>query len=124
MEFVNITAQVQAFVTQSGIKEGLLLCNTMHTSSSVFIDDADEGLYKDFEAFANRVAPWDPIEQYRHNVNGEVNGAAHIQRTVFGREVTVAITEGKLHLGKWESIHYGEFDGKRAKKLLVKIIGH
>jgi secondary thiamine-phosphate synthase enzyme len=123
MSFQNITALIEAEVASSGVKEGFVLVNSMHTSSSVFIDDDDAGLYVDLEAFANRTAAWDPIEQYRHNVNGEVNGAAHLQRAVFGREAVIAITAGKLHLGKWERVLYGEFDGMRAKKVLVKVLG-
>ncbi len=123
MEFVFLQPQVEAVLKESGIKDGMVLVNTMHTSASVFVDDHDEGLIKDMEEFASRLAPWDPIEMYKHNVNGEVNGAAHIQRAFFGREVVVGVTDGALHLGKWERILYGEFDGKRAKKVLVKVMG-
>jgi secondary thiamine-phosphate synthase enzyme len=125
MEFRNLTPDVRAAVAESGVKEGLVLVNSMHTSSSVFVDDADEALYADLEHFAARTAPWDPVAAYKHNTAnpGEENGAAHLQRAVFGREVVVAITAGALHLGKWESILYGEFDGKRAKKILIKVIG-
>ncbi len=123
MEFSNLTERVAEVVKASGVREGIVLVNSMHTSASVFVDDHDELLFADFEAFAARTAPWDPEGAYKHNVNGETNGAAHLQRTVFGREVVVAVTEGALHLGKWERILYGEFDGLRAKKVLVKVLG-
>ena len=121
-EFINITPQINACLQESGISEGLLLCNAMHITASVFINDDDSGLHQDFEDFLERLAPEKPYEQYRHN-GFEDNGDAHIKRTIMGREVVVAVTNGKLDFGPWEQIFYGEFDGKRRKRVLVKIIG-
>lgn len=120
--FVNITETLQKCVDESGIKEGLLLCNAMHITASVFINDDEEGLLRDFEIWLEKLAPEKPHSQYYHNV-GEDNADAHLKRTIMGREVVVAITDGKLDLGPWEQIFYGEFDGKRKKRVLVKIIG-
>ena len=120
--FINITPQVEACVSESGIKEGLLLCNSMHITSSVFINDDETGLHKDFEIFLEKLAPEKPYSQYYHN-GYEDNADAHLKRTIMGREVVVAITNGKLDFGPWEQIFYGEFDGKRRKRVLVKIIG-
>ena len=121
--FINITPQVQACLVESGIREGLALVNAMHISASVFINDDEPGLHHDFEAWLEKLAPHEPIEQYRHNDTGEDNADAHIKRQVMGREVVVAITAGKLDFGPWEQIFYGEFDGRRAKRVLVKLIG-
>mgnify|MGYP006289267809 CR=1 FL=1 len=121
--FVNITANVDDCIEQSGIKDGLLLCNTMHITSSVFINDHESGLHQDFEDWLEGLAPHAPISRYRHNDTGEDNGDAHLKRTIMGREVVVAITDGKLDFGPWEQIFYGEFDGRRRKRVLVKIIG-
>lgn len=121
-EFINITPQINACLQDSGISEGLLLCNAMHITASVFINDDESGLHQDFEDFLERLAPEKPYEQYRHN-GFEDNGDAHIKRTIMGREVVVAVTNGKLDFGPWEQIFYGEFDGKRRKRVLVKIIG-
>ena len=121
-EFVHITPQVEECVKESGVKEGLVLCNAMHITASVFINDNESGLHQDFEDFLERIAPEKPHSQYRHNTY-EDNADAHIKRTIMGREVVVAITNGKLDLGPWEEIFYGEFDGKRPKRVLVKIIG-
>lgn len=121
-EFINITPLVQSCLRESGIKEGLLLCNAMHITSSVFINDDETGLHKDFEFFLEKLAPEKPYEQYYHN-GFEDNADAHLKRTIMGREVVVAITDGKLDFGTWEQIFYGEFDGKRKKRVLVKIIG-
>jgi len=121
-EFINITPLVEECVRESGIKEGLLLCNAMHITASVFINDDEPGLHKDFENFLEKLAPEKPYDQYYHNTY-EDNADAHLKRTIMGREVVVAITDGKLDLGPWEQIFYGEFDGKRKKRVLVKIIG-
>lgn len=121
-EFINITSLVQSCLQESGIKEGLLLCNAMHITASVFINDDEEGLHRDFENFLEKIAPEKPHDQYFHN-RYEDNADAHIKRSVMGREVVVAITGGKLDFGPWEQIFYGEFDGKRKKRVLVKIIG-
>jgi secondary thiamine-phosphate synthase enzyme len=120
--FVNITSEVEQCVRESGVKEGLLLCNAMHITASVFINDDESGLHHDFEVWLEKLAPHEPVSQYRHNV-GEDNGDAHLKRSVMGREVVVAITEGRLDFGPWEQIFYGEFDGRRKKRVLVKIIG-
>ena len=119
---INITPEVEACLRESGIKEGLLLCNAMHITASVFINDDESGLHKDFEIFLERLAPEKPYDQYHHN-GYEDNADAHLKRTIMGREVVVAITNGKLDFGTWEQIFYGEFDGKRPKRVLVKIIG-
>lgn len=121
-EFINLTPQVEAALKESRIQEGLCLVNAMHITASVFINDDERGLLKDFEDFLERLAPYD-LKGYRHHQTGEDNGAAHLKRQLFGREVVVAITEGKLDFGPWEQIFYGEFDGGRKKRVLVKIIG-
>ena len=121
--FVNITGEVQAAIDESGIREGLVLINAMHISASVFINDDERGLMTDWETWLEKLAPEKPHNQYRHNDTGEDNADAHLKRTVMGREVVCAITEGKLDFGPWEQIFYGEFDGKRKKRVLVKIIG-
>lgn len=120
--FLNITATIEECLEQSGIREGLLLCNAMHITASVFINDDESGLHQDFEDWLEQLAPEKPYSRYRHN-GYEDNGDAHLKRTVMGREVVVAVTEGRLDLGPWEQIFYGEFDGKRRKRVLVKIIG-
>ncbi len=120
--FVNITRQVEQCLQESGIREGLLLCNAMHITASVFINDDESGLHADFENFLEKLAPEKPYSQYRHN-GYEDNGDAHIKRTIMGREVVVAVTDGRLDFGPWEQIFYGEFDGKRPKRVLIKIIG-
>ncbi len=119
---VNITGQVEDCLAESGIREGLLLCNAMHISASVFINDDESGLHHDFEVWLEKLAPEKPYAQYRHN-GFEDNADAHLKRTIMGREVVVAVTGGKLDFGPWEQIFYGEFDGKRSKRVLVKIIG-
>lgn len=121
-ELIDITAQVEAALEESGIREGLLLCNAMHITASVFINDNESGLHADFLDWLEKAAPHEPVSSYRHNV-GEDNADAHIKRQIFGREVVVAVTEGQLHFGPWERIFYGEFDGMRRKRVLVKIIG-
>ncbi|MHB8766732.1 MAG: secondary thiamine-phosphate synthase enzyme YjbQ [Deferrisomatales bacterium] len=121
--FVNITPQVEACLRESGIQEGLLLCNAMHITASVFINDDERGLHQDFEKWLEGLAPHEPLGRYQHNRTGEDNGDAHLKRTLMGREVVVAVTGGKLDLGPWEQIFYGEFDGRRRKRVLVKIIG-
>jgi secondary thiamine-phosphate synthase enzyme len=120
---INITPQVREALQESGIKEGLCLVNAMHITASVFINDDESGLHQDYEDWLEELAPHEPIEQYRHNRTGEDNADAHLKRQIMGREVTVAITEGRLDLGPWEQIFYGEFDGRRRKRVLVKIIG-
>jgi secondary thiamine-phosphate synthase enzyme len=121
--FINITAQVADCLKESGIQEGLLLVNAMHITASVFINDDEPGLHHDYEDWLERLAPHEPISQYRHNRTGEDNGDAHLKRQVMGREVVVAVTQGKMDFGPWEQIFYGEFDGRRRKRVLVKIIG-
>ncbi len=121
--FVNITPDVENLVSKSGIKEGLCLVNAMHITASVFINDNESGLHYDYEKWLEELAPHEPIEDYRHNDTGEDNADAHLKRQVMGREVVVAITNGKLDFGPWETIFYGEFDGRRNKRVLVKIIG-
>jgi len=122
-EFVNITPDVEKLVVKSGIKEGLCLVNAMHITASVFINDNESGLHHDYEKWLEELAPHEPIDHYRHNDTGEDNAAAHLKRQVMGREVVVAITDGQLDFGPWETIFYGEFDGRRNKRVLVKIIG-
>lgn len=122
--FVNITPKVEDALAKSGIKEGMCLVNPMHITASVFINDNESGLHHDYEKFLERIAPHAPIEQYRHNDTGEDNADAHIKRQLMGREVVVAVTKGKLDFGTWEQIFYGEFDGRRRKRVLVKIIGN
>lgn len=121
-ELINITSQVAQCLRESGIREGLLLCNAMHITASVFINDDEAGLHQDFEAWLEGLAPEKPCSRYRHN-GFEDNADAHLKRTVMGREVVVAVTDAKLDLGPWEQLFYGEFDGKRRKRVLVKIIG-
>lgn len=120
--FVNITSEVEASLRESGVKEGLVLCNAMHITASVFINDNESGLHADFERWLEKLAPEKPYSQYAHN-GAEDNGDAHLKRTIMGREVLVAVSNGKLDFGQWEQIFYGEFDGKRRKRVLVKIIG-
>ena len=122
-EFVNITPDVEKLVVKSGIKEGLCLVNAMHITASVFINDNESGLHHDYEKWLEELAPHEPIEHYRHNDTGEDNADAHLKRQVMGREVVIAITNGQLDFGPWETIFYGEFDGRRNKRVLVKIIG-
>jgi len=122
-QFINITPQVEEVLRESGIREGLCLVNAMHISASVFINDDERGLHHDFEVWLEKLAPEKPHNQYRHNDTGEDNADAHIKRTVMGREVVVAVTNGHLDFGPWEQIFYGEFDGMRKKRVLVKIIG-
>ena len=121
--FVNITLQVRECVRDSGVREGFVLVNAMHITASVFINDDEHGLHQDYEKWLEELAPHEPVKQYRHNDTGEDNADAHMKRQVMGREVVVAITEGKLDFGPWEQIFYGEFDGRRKKRVLVKIIG-
>jgi len=121
-EFINITPQVEEALRESGIKEGFVLCNAMHITASVFINDDESGLHHDFEVWLEKLAPEKPYSQYRHN-GAEDNADAHLKRSVMGREVVVAVTNGRLDFGPWEQIFYGEFDGKRKKRVLVKIIG-
>lgn len=120
--FINITSQIEECLRESGIREGLILVNAMHITASVFINDDESGLHQDFEVWLEKLAPHAPVAQYRHNVV-EDNADAHLKRQVMGREVVVAVTDGKLDFGPWEQIFYGEFDGRRKKRALVKIIG-
>ncbi len=122
-EYINITGTVENIVSKCGIKEGICLVNAMHITASIFINDNENGLINDFDDFLENLAPHEPTDHYRHNRTGENNADAHLKRTVMGRECVVAITKGKLDFGPWEQIFYGEFDGMRAKKVLVKIIG-
>jgi secondary thiamine-phosphate synthase enzyme len=121
--FINITRQVEDSLRESGVTEGLALVNAMHITASVFINDDESGLHQDYEEFLEALAPHEPVSRYKHNLTGEDNGDAHIKRQVMGREVVVAITNGKLDFGPWEQIFYGEFDGGRRKRVLVKIMG-
>jgi secondary thiamine-phosphate synthase enzyme len=121
--FINITPQVEKLLIESGFQEGLCLVNAMHITASVFINDDERGLHQDYDVWLERIAPHEPTGQYLHNNTGEDNADAHMKRQIMGREVVVAITEGKLHFGPWEQIFYGEFDGNRRKRVLVKIIG-
>jgi secondary thiamine-phosphate synthase enzyme len=121
-ELINITPQVEEAVKKSGVKEGLCLVNAMHITASVFINDDEEGLHQDFSQWLEKLAPY-AVNKYKHNLSGEDNGDAHLKRTIMGREVVVAITDGKLDFGPWEQIFYGEFDGRRRKRVLIKIIG-
>ena len=121
-EFINITPQVEDVLRDSGVKEGFVLCNAMHITASVFINDDESGLHHDFEVWLEKLAPEKPHSQYRHN-GFEDNADAHLKRSIMGREVVVAVTNGQLDFGPWEQIFYGEFDGKRKKRILVKIIG-
>jgi len=121
--FINITDQVQECLRESGIREGLVLVNAMHITASIFINDDEHGLHSDYERWLETLAPHEPVSQYRHNATGEDNADAHLKRQVMGREVVVAVTNGRLDFGPWEQIFYGEFDGRRNKRVLVKIIG-
>ena len=121
--FVNITRTVEALVQQSGVREGICLVNAMHITAAVFINDQEDGLLDDFDVWLEKLAPHEPTSQYKHNLTGEDNADAHLKRQIMGREVVVAITKGKLDFGPWEQIFYGEFDGRRRKRVLVKIIG-
>lgn len=121
--FVNITPQVEQCLRESGVSEGLVLVNAMHITASVFINDEESGLHHDYEEWLEKLAPHEPVSQYRHNRTGEDNGDAHLKRQIMGREVVIAVTDGRLDFGTWEQIFYGEFDGRRKKRVLVKIIG-
>jgi secondary thiamine-phosphate synthase enzyme len=121
-EFINITREVEKLLSESGIQEGLCLVNAMHITASVFINDDESGLHHDFDVWLEKLAPHEPISFYHHN-SGEINADAHLKRQIMGRETVVAITKGQLHLGPWEQIFYGEFDGQRRKRVLVKMIG-
>lgn len=121
-EFIDITGRVEEALAESGIEEGLCLVNAMHITASVFVNDAESGLHADFLEWLEKIAPHEPVTRYRHNV-GEDNADAHLKRQIFGREVVAAVTAGKLHFGPWERIFYGEFDGRRRKRVLIKIIG-
>lgn len=121
--FVNITGEVEKALRESEIKEGLVLCNAMHITASVFINDNESGLHQDYERWLEKLAPHEPVSAYLHNRTGEDNGDAHLKRQIMGREVVVAVTGGKLDFGPWEQIFYGEFDGRRPKRILIKIIG-
>ena len=121
--FVNITGTVESLVKKSGVQDGLVLVNAMHITASVFINDEEEGLKHDYEVWLEKLAPHEPVSQYHHNRTGEDNADAHLKRQIMGREVVVAVTEGRLDFGPWEAIFYGEFDGGRKKRVLVKIIG-
>ena len=121
--FVNITSQVEQCLKKSGVTEGMVLVNAMHITASVFINDNESGLHQDYEKWLEKLAPHEPVSQYLHNRTGEDNGDAHLKRQIIGREVVVAVTNGKLDFGTWEQIFYGEFDGRRRKRVLVKIIG-
>jgi len=122
-DFINITGQVEDCLRESGIREGLCLVNAMHITASVYINDAESGLLQDYEDWLEKLAPHEPLSHYRHNRTGEDNGDAHLKRQVMGREVVVAVSGGSLDFGPWEQIYYGEFDGRRRKRVLVKIIG-
>ena len=122
-DYLNITGTVEQLVQKSGVQEGLCLVNAMHITASVYINDAEDGLLHDYDVWLEKLAPHEPTSQYHHNRTGEDNADAHMKRQLMGREVVVAITEGKLDLGPWEQIFYGEFDGRRRKRVLVKIIG-
>ena len=122
-DYINITDQVESLVARSGVKNGLCLVNAMHITASVYINDAESGLIQDYDDWLEKLAPHAPTSQYRHNRTGEDNGDAHLKRQIMGREVVVAITDGKLDFGPWEQIFYAEFDGQRRKRVLVKIIG-
>jgi secondary thiamine-phosphate synthase enzyme len=123
MAFVNITAEVEAALRESGVREGLCLVNAMHISASVFVNDDERGLHADFGRWLEQLAPHAPVRQWRHNDSGEDNADAHLKRQIMGREAVIAVTGGKLDFGPWEQIFYGEFDGRRRKRVLVKIIG-
>jgi secondary thiamine-phosphate synthase enzyme len=121
--FVNLTPEVERVVQESGVREGLVLVNAMHITASVFINDNESGLHHDYDAWLERLAPHEPVRSYRHNDTGEDNADAHLKRQIMGREVVVAITNGKLDFGPWEQIFYGEFDGQRKKRVLIKVLG-
>ncbi len=121
--FINITRTVEQIVARSGVREGLCLVNAMHITASVFINDDEPGLHADYDDWLEGLAPHEPVSRYRHNLSGEDNGDAHLKRQIMGREVVVAVTGGRLDFGPWEQIFYGEFDGRRRKKVLVKVIG-
>ena len=123
VQFINITDKVEELVARSGIREGLCLVNAMHITASVYVNDAESGLLEDYRDWLEDLAPHEPISRYRHNRTGEDNGDAHLKRTIMGREVVMAVTGGRLDTGPWEQIYYGEFDGRRRKRVLVKIIG-
>ena len=123
MGFVNITPQVEACLAESGIREGLCLVNAMHITASVFVNDDEPGLHRDYARWLEELAPHEPLSLYKHNNTGEDNGDAHCKRQIMGREVVVAVTDGQLDFGTWEQVFYGEFDGRRRKRVLVKIIG-
>jgi secondary thiamine-phosphate synthase enzyme len=123
VEFINITPKVEELVKKSGVKEGMVLVNAMHITASVFVNDDERGLHNDFKRFLDGLCPYEPTSQWRHNDTGEDNADAHLKRQLFGREVVVAVTAGKLDFGPWEQIFYGEFDGRRRKRVLVKVIG-
>jgi secondary thiamine-phosphate synthase enzyme len=123
MDFVNITGDIEKALKESGIQEGLCLVNAMHITASVFINDDEPGLHQDYKRWLEELAPHEPLSRYQHNRTGEDNGDAHHKRQIMGREVVVAVTKGKLHFGTWEQIFYGEFDGMRKKRVLIKIIG-
>jgi secondary thiamine-phosphate synthase enzyme len=122
-DYINITDKIEELVHKSGVKEGLCLVNAMHITASVYINDAESGLIQDYDDWLEKLAPHEPVSHYRHNRTGEDNADAHLKRQIMGREVVVAITEGKLEFGPWEQIFYAEFDGRRKKRVLVKIIG-
>jgi secondary thiamine-phosphate synthase enzyme len=122
-EYINITPQIKEAVRKSGVREGLCLVNPMHITASVYVNDDEAGLIEDYDRFLEKMAPREPVSQYLHNRTGEENGDAHIKRQLMGREVVVAITEGRLDFGPWEQIFYAEFDGRRKKRILIKIIG-
>ncbi len=122
-DYINITSEVEECIRESGIKEGLCLVNAMHITASVYINDAENGLLQDYDEWLEKLAPHEPIAHYRHNRTGEDNGDAHLKRQIMGREVVAAVTEGRLDFGTWEQIFYAEFDGRRRKRVLVKIIG-
>ena len=122
-EYINITPQVEELVGRSEVMEGLVLCNAMHITASVYINDDESGLIEDYDEWLEQLAPHEPVSKYRHNRTGEDNADAHLKRQIMGREVTVAITDGKLDLGPWEQIFYAEFDGRRQKRVMIKIIG-
>ena len=121
--FVNITSEVNACLRESGVREGLVLVNAMHITASVFINDDESGLHHDYDQWLEKLAPHEPVSKYMHNQTGEDNADAHLKRQIMGREVVVAVTQGKLDFGPWEQIFYGEFDGRRKKRVLVKVIG-
>ena len=121
--FVNITPQIEACLRESSVKEGMVLVNAMHITASVFINDDESGLHHDYDVWLEKMAPHEPVRNYRHNLTGEDNADAHIKRQMMGREVVVAVTNGQLDFGPWEQIFYGEFDGRRKKRVLVKIVG-